>query len=367
MRNELIPSYLKKVPKTLFDLCRGQYNFDYDMMSCRCYDMPFKKRWNIITTGYNMLARNPKVPNMPVHIMVELTNYCNLRCPVCPTGTKVLKRKPQNIDVGLYAKFMDDMSDYLLTSSLWGWGESLLHPEFEEILRLSFNRGVNIILSTNGQNLNDEKIINAILRYPPAHLIVALDGITDETLSVYRQGAKLKPALEGVKGIATWRKNGVPKLDMRYIVMSHNEHEYPELSTFARNNKFDNLTIRTLSVIDSEGGIEAHSHLKPKGEKYAAYKYDGAKRVEYDGYICDSALHLPAIFSDGTLLLCCQDYDGQVKYGDLNKSSFKELWFSERAAKMRKVVLSDNKYKFCYNCPFKDRVVVGCTVERFTF
>ena len=41
--------------------------------------------------------------------------------------------------------------------------------------------------------------------HPPTYLIVAIDGLTDETNSVY-QGARLAPALEGVRALADWKE-----------------------------------------------------------------------------------------------------------------------------------------------------------------
>jgi hypothetical protein len=48
------------------------------------------------------------------------------------------------------------------------------------------NHDFAIFISTNGQNLNNPDIIDVLIDYPPTHLIVAVDGLTDETLSTFR-------------------------------------------------------------------------------------------------------------------------------------------------------------------------------------
>ncbi len=57
---------------------------------------------------------------------------------------------------------MNEVGPYLLTTSLWGWGESLLHPKLADILRITQNRGVTTFLSINGQNLDYEKVLEVL-------------------------------------------------------------------------------------------------------------------------------------------------------------------------------------------------------------
>jgi MoaA/NifB/PqqE/SkfB family radical SAM enzyme len=116
-------------------------------------------------------------------MIIELTNYCNLKCRVCPTGTGRLERQPAAMEPALFERLMNEVGSYLMTASLWGWGEPLLHPQLSSILRIAQKQGVTTFLSTNGQNLSDEEVLEALVSYPPTFLIVALDGITDETNS----------------------------------------------------------------------------------------------------------------------------------------------------------------------------------------
>ena len=81
----------------------------------------------------------PQPWSWPVHMQIELTNYCNLKCPVCPTGIGAINRKPLAMDVSLFEQLMDEVGQYLLTLSLWGWGESILHPQLAKILRIALN------------------------------------------------------------------------------------------------------------------------------------------------------------------------------------------------------------------------------------
>ena len=165
------------------------------------------------------------------------------------------------MNVDLFERVIDEVGPYLLTVSLWAWGEPLLHPELQKILSVARKHKVAILLSTNGQNLNDERVIEALIHEPPTHLIVAIDGLSDETNSKFRVGAKLNRIVSGVRRIAEikQRKNqALPILHMRFIVMKHNQHEVPHIRDFAKTNYFDLLSVRTLSIIDSKSADQTH-------------------------------------------------------------------------------------------------------------
>ena len=368
MRLEDRWNYLKSAGGLTWDiLVRGKYDFTYDLMSVHSY-LPLRKRLNLLRTGANLVHRRCHPWGWPVHMHVELTSYCNLRCRVCPTGIGKLERPALAMDPSLLKRLMDEVGPYLLTSSLWGWGEPLLHPRLGEILSQVQSRGVTTLLSTNGQNLDDEEVREALIKYPPTYLIVCLDGLTDETNSAFRVGAKLKPALDGVKRLAEMRREAgseVPILHMRYIVTRSNEHEVQDIPRFAADNHFDVLSMRTLSIIDAPE--DAHRELVPESEELRAYGYEDGERVERSDFICEKAFTFPAVFADGTVVACDQDCNASRPIGHLDQgTSFADIWWGETAAQVRRDIRDNpERLSFCSSCPFKDRPVSTCSVRYF--
>lgn len=349
-------------------LIRGNYDFIYDQMPIRVQNMTLPKRLNLFKAGLNLFRRRSKPWSMPLHMQIEPVNYCNLRCPVCATGAKKVQRPPQNMDLDLFRQVIDEVGPFLLTLSLWGWGESLLHPRFAEILEIVVNREMAVFVSTNGQNLNDPKIIDALLNFPPTHLIVSVDGLTDETLSRFRVGAKLAPILEGIGRLAELKKQKSlrrPVLHMRFMVMSHNQHELPQIEDFARIHGFDLLTVRTLSIVDMPQPDDVHGRFVPDMEQFRAYAYDKENRVHQNDFLCMQPFWFPSVFVDGTVVACEQDYNAQMSLGTLaDGSSFKEIWFSRRAAHVRHDILKNAvKPSFCINCPACDRLITDTSLK----
>jgi radical SAM protein with 4Fe4S-binding SPASM domain len=362
---------LLRSPKLIWDiLFRGRYRFTYDQVTATMTQMSAVKRLNLLKAGANLVYRRPTPWSMPLHMQFELCNYCNLRCPVCPTGIKALKRKPRAMDAALFEKLIEAVGPYLLTASLWAWGEPLLHPQLLRILKAVRRHRIVTFLSTNGQNLNDEGVLDALLNEPPSYLIVAIDGLTDETNSQFRVGAKLDPLLAGVKRIAeVKRKKGLqlPILHMRFIVMKHNQHEVPQLIHFASSNHFDLLTVRTLSIIDNDSTHRIHGNLVPDGAEFQAYGYARGERITRSDFICQEPFWFPTVFSDGTLVACDQDFNAQHSFGVISDAmSFNDLWFSEHAALIRRKIRDhQQQVSFCRNCPYRDRESTDCSIQAF--
>ena len=360
---------LLRVPRLLWEVtARGRYEFVYDRIPFVAAGMPAAKRWNLLRSGGNLLWRRAMAWSLPIHMQVEVVNYCNLQCPVCPTGSGELQREPRAMDPDLFERLMREVGPYLLTLSLWAWGEPLLHPQLKEILRACRRYGMATLLSTNGQFLARESVQEALLAEPPAHLIVAVDGLTDETNSHYRKGARLEPLLAGVRLLAeARRKRGqrLPVLHMRFLLMRHNEHEVPHVEAFAREHGFDFLSLRTLSICDSENPDAVHHGFVPVSANLQAYGYRDAKRIRRDDFYCLEPFWFPTVFADGTLVACEQDHQAQQSLGVFGRDGgFSDLWFSRRAARIR-AELRDRPecYSFCRNCPYADRPVTDSSIE----
>ena len=157
----------------------------------------------------------------------------------------------------------------ILTASLWAWGEVLLHPRLEQILQEARQHDVITMLSTNGQCLDQDRVLDALIEQPTDCLILAFDGSRDDTKSKYRVGTEVPPILEGVTKLAELKRaRGLckPVLNVPYIVVKHNHHELARLDEFARRHGFELLTIRNMFLIETTCDGETAGRLTPDAE-----------------------------------------------------------------------------------------------------
>jgi hypothetical protein len=93
----------------------GRYDFVYDQMPIRICNMSWAQRVNLVRSGCNMIYRRLRPWSFPLHMQFELVNYCQLRCPVCPTGTREMARQPRAMDLAIFKKAMREVGPHLLT------------------------------------------------------------------------------------------------------------------------------------------------------------------------------------------------------------------------------------------------------------
>jgi len=327
--------------------------------------MLWRQRLNLLRYGLNLIYRRTCAWSWPIHMQVELTNYCNLKCPVCPTGSKALERPPVPIDVVLFERLLNEVGPRLLTLALYAWGEPLLHPDLSALLKIARGYNFATFLSTNGQNLDRDQVVDALITYPPTYLIVAIDGLTDATNSHFRVGARLDPVLKGVRRLAELKRatrSSLPILHMRFLIMKHNQHEHSSVKEFAERNGFDFLSIRTLSPIDSPQ--VSYGDYLPRTAQFRAFQYEGGLKIRLRDFVCMHAFSYPTVFSNGDVVSCEQDFNAQQPYGTISSHlSFEEIWFSKTASRVRKTIRdAPSKYSFCVNCPFADRPVSSCSI-----
>lgn len=123
-------------------------------------------------------------------VSIEIVNYCNARCPYCPTGSGKLKSKgamdPALFEtVILHLKKIGALSERNNLVLLFNYGEPFLHPEINRILgvlgkyRLSAGFSSNFITYPRISPGNFKRI---------GTLIFSLSGMTDRTYGAIHGG-----------------------------------------------------------------------------------------------------------------------------------------------------------------------------------
>lgn len=90
-------------------------------------------------------------------IYIEITNVCNLNCSFCKKDT----RKKQFMTTDEFKTILDKIKNHTNNIYLHIKGEPLMHPELDNILKLSSDYNINVNITTNGRLIKDKiSIIN---------------------------------------------------------------------------------------------------------------------------------------------------------------------------------------------------------------
>jgi len=281
--------------------------------------------------------------------MIEPTNICNLKCPLCPSGNGTLKRAKGFMDFSLFKKIIDEIKDHAFMVVLWNQGEPFLNKDFLKMIKYASENGLFTLTSSNLNIMpNAEDLINSGLD----SLIVSLDGTIQDTYNKYRINGELAKVIENTKKIVKARKilkKKNPLIRWQFLVMKHNEHEIDKIKQLAKELEVDSLELKTVQIY-SKDDIQ---NFLPQNPKYRRYKI---KNEDFELKFgiknrCRRIWTNAVINWDGEVAICCFDKDIEHRIGNIKDSTLSEIWKNEKIRKIRNQILTDRKsIPICRNC-----------------
>jgi len=311
---------------------------------------------NIIKTGLSFLlsAISGKhiVWGIPPTLTVEPTNICNLKCPLCTTGSGEMERVNGKMSLDTFQSIMDKMGDDIFFLLIYHQGEPYINKHFFDFVRLAKEKNIYVTTSTNGHYFTEENITKTIESGLDS-MIVSLDGVTQESFEKYRVGGDLEKVIDGTKKLMAEKKKRkirTPNVALQFLVMKHNESEVEQVRQLAKDMGVDRLLIKNIEVRTYD---EALTWL-PKDVKYRRYDVKGNDYVVkgIDKNSCARPWMSTLVNWDGEFVPCCFDKNGKYPMGNIHElPDFENIWRGEPINDFRKKLLTDRKQiDICANC-----------------
>jgi radical SAM protein with 4Fe4S-binding SPASM domain len=311
-----------------------------------------KRQWNLAKVYASYLLRRPQVWGRPIRLMIEPANFCNLGCPTCPVGNGQITKAKGLMKFEDFKKVIDEVGGYLYHLTLWNWGEPFLNRDLPKMIAYARAKGIYVATSTNGHFLTPETA-EAIIDSGLNELIIALDGLSPETLSVYRINSDFAKIVEGIKNVVRIKKERGrqhPVIELQFIVMKHNEHELPRLNDFAKELGLDKVVIKTFG---SQLDLDRVSEFAPANKEVSRYGKELRKRNS-----CLNVWRAMNVNYDGNAVPCCYDPFEKFKVGNvLTDGGVDSVWHGKRFVNFRQAILTDKEaLSICRNCDFNKDV-----------
>jgi radical SAM protein with 4Fe4S-binding SPASM domain len=295
---------------------------------------------------------------MPISIGIEPTTSCNLRCPECPSGLRSFTRPTGMLSESLFTNVIDELEDTLTYLTFYFQGEPYLHPQFLSLVRYAADRKIFTSTSTNAHYLTDANA-RATVESGLNRLIISIDGTSQDVYESYRVGGSLEKVIEGTRRVVDWRKalkNSNLQIVFQFLVVKPNEHQVQEVEALADQLGVDGVLFKTAQIYNYEKG----SDLIPSIDRYSRYSKnaDGTFSIKntFDNN-CWKMWQSSVITWDGKVIPCCFDKDAHHVMGDLTRSSFAEIWTSQKYNQFRSTLLrSRSEIEMCRNCTEGTRV-----------
>lgn len=223
-------------------------------------------------------------------------------------------------------------------------GEPLLHPRFEEILKIAEENQLYVNITTNGSLISRKEEI--LIRQKVRQINISLHD-AEENVAADKLDAYLDSILD-------------------YAVRASNQ-TYVNLRLWnageVESNEFNRYCIEMIKSKFTDTDINFSDSAKERGLKLAPHIFlqtaprfewpDGGENRSPENRTCYALRDQMAVLVDGSVVPCCLDADGNMVLGNIFNQDLGEILESERTHKIRNGFIQHKITEdFCRSCGF---------------
>ena len=267
-------------------------------------------------------------------VYVEISNICNLKCSFCP-GTI---RAPKRMSVDEFEMVLNKIKPYTDYIYFHLLGEPLCHPHLEKLLQIAEDMQFKVIITTNGTLLNKNKeiLLNSKSHYKTVISLHSFEA-NDNKISFEKY------------------------LDDCFEYAKSAENKKIVVLRLWNNGGKDSLNNEILAKIENYFPKPWHEERNGTriGEKiYIQYgdKFDWPS-LENDNVnekvFCYGLRDQIGVLSDGTVVPCCLDNNGEINLGNIFENDLDEIINSPKAQNIYNGFSNRNACEeLCKRCSF---------------
>lgn len=267
----------------------------------------------------------------PFCIQVEAVEGCNLRCAFC--GIRGIREAGARADLSGPYKYMrlDTAVSVARQARDLGWnpriefamhGEPTMHPRLPELVA-AFRRHLPaspIMITTNG--------------------IPLLEGWRPRVSALFEHGAD-------IVAVDDYKPHRCREAVLNTVIPGVDVYRYPEGGPVANPHRRPKLNERRLILIKDIDVAEEGNHSHLSNHAGAAAPPDASKATER----CALPFRELSVRWDGNVALCCNDWRGVFKLGNVEKDGLDRIWqHPAMDAARRKLLHGQRDFGVCDGC-----------------
>lgn len=323
---------------------------------------PFERIYKMCNKGTNLEKYQiclQKMEKYPKYIDLELTNYCNLNCYMCPVGTHAMKRQQGFMSMEIIEKLCNELmsNSYKGGIRLIRWGEPTIHPQFIDILQhlKEINGGVLIHFNTNGILLT-EQMVREIINLEIDSVKFSFQGVDEESYEEIRNGGSWDKLIENIRLMNRVRgSKEKPYIQISTTISTEEEWQVIKFRELM-SGLCDYLNVGKTEFTHLD--VDSMDISEEKKKKYLELRQ--RERLQRKHLkVCPEVYDKLSINWDGTVTACCSDYDDRMLVGDFKRETLQDIYCGKRINKVREII-SRNEYDsipICKNC-YEDVVIL---------
>ncbi len=281
-----------------------------------------------------------ELQSIPLQLNIEITSICNAKCIMCPRHD--MERKMEVMSFETYKNIIAQAKKLGIQKfALNGYGEIFTarqdYGNFIIHLRKEIPNAY-ILINTNG-SLMDAKAAQLLIDQKVNTVHIDIDGATKETFEKIRENLRFEMVVGNVKKLVETRrqqKAALPIVRVGILSQPANRHEVED-----HQNQWRGVAdfVGTDIIVSRGGSVDVK---------------DGMRDVGHPCYLLWSEMN---IWSDGGVVLCCDDWNAEENMGNVRTHSLVEIWNSAKFQKYRGLHTDGraNEIKMCKNCTWARR------------
>lgn len=309
--------------------------------------MPVGMKIFLLKLSYLKKVLFLKKPNV---LFIETTNFCNYDCLMCPRSN--MKRSTGIMSMDTFRKIVDDASAMKIRKiHLQFYGEPLLNRNLPEMISYAKSKGIKDVWFDTTAYLLDDILSRKILESGLDGILFSVHGLNKEKYKEIHGVDGFEKIVNNIKHFAKLRD----ELDLK-------KPEIVIQCTKSRIslNDIDDIYNIFKGVPKSFSITECNWCSGHSKKNLSLVDKIIPRRVP-----CDSITRMLSVLWDGTVTLCCDDFDGIYGLGNIKEHSLKYFWKCKKARKLRTTHLF-GKYKnlpMCRDC--MDLIAIEDITKKF--
>ena len=305
----------------------------YEEQSAKYKD--YRRRWN----------ENPKnfiVDDFPIHVDLETTTSCNLKCFMCFQSFD--PPKPLKMEFELFKKIIDEgVKKGVCSIKTQYRGEPLLDRRMPDMVRYAKERGIMEIMFNTNATLLSEGTSKALIDAGLDKIICSVDGYTKEVYENVRIGAHFETVLENIETLQNLKESMECKKPIIRVQMVDTPTNHHQIDGYI---KFWGQIVEQVAV-----------------EDMLDWEAEDEDSTPLEDWSCAQLWQRLLVLADGDVLPCCRAMKGGTEklftLGNAHETSLEELWNGEELNRLRSLHRKGRSHeiKMCRACGLRKDVL----------
>jgi radical SAM protein with 4Fe4S-binding SPASM domain len=293
---------------------------------------------------YEFHHRHIKLSTLPQITTIEVTNACNLACPMCSRDAIIRQRGLGFMKFADFKAVVDKYHMQMFHVRLFLHGESTLHPNLPEMVAyLNDYRGKNVRsigLTTNGVLVSADyfrRLVDAGLD----NIEFSFEGIDKQTYESIRVGANFEQVKYHIRDACAINTERGIDVGINIIDMKQTHDRLPEfVSEWSKVEGLSRIDFGTLHDWNETLNVDRFGG--------SSFSTEYAPRIVS---VCPAPWFTALIHWNLTVVPCCRWLS--KPFGNILEQDLAEIWNCIEMVELRKTMLKGRQHhSYCRTCAY---------------